>query len=326
MGFWKGKRIVITGGAGFLGSAIVNKLIEERGVDRAQISIPRSRDADLRSMENCLQVTKNADVVIHLAAKVGGIGFNMDNPATLFYDNAMMGIQMMEAARLNGVGKFVAAGTICAYPKFTPVPFKEEDIWNGYPEETNAPYGLAKKMMLVQSQAYRRQYGFNSIFLLPVNLYGPGDNFDPCSSHVIPAIIKKVDDALMADADHIVLWGTGKATREFLFVRDCAEGMLLAAERYDSSEPVNLGAGMEISIKDLGEMICRLSGFAGRIDWDASKPDGQPRRCLDTDRAKREFGFTASTRFEEGLKETIDWYRKHRVGSKSCGTQTVGRA
>jgi len=314
MGFWDGKRVVLTGGAGFLGSAIVEKLIKERGVGRDQLLIPRSRDTDLRVMDNCLRVTKDADIVVHLAAKVGGIGFNMSNPATLFYDNAMMGIQMMEAARQNGVGKFVAIGTICAYPKFTPVPFKEEDLWNGYPEETNAPYGLAKKMMLVQSQAYRKQYGFNSIFLLPVNLYGPGDNFNPDSSHVIPAIIKKVYDAKKAGEDRIVLWGTGRATREFLFVRDCAEGILLAAERYDGPEPVNLGAGREISIKDLGELICRLSGFQGRIEWDTSKPDGQPRRCLDTRRAKREFGFEARTPFEAGLKETIEWYEK--VGSR----------
>ncbi|HRR67542.1 MAG TPA: NAD-dependent epimerase/dehydratase family protein, partial [Methanomassiliicoccales archaeon] len=258
MGFWDGKRIVLTGGAGFLGSAIVEKLVKERGVDRDQLIIPRSRDTDLRAMDNCLRVTKDADIVVHLAAKVGGIGFNMSNPATLFYDNAMMGIQMMEAARQNGVGKFVAIGTICAYPKFTPVPFKEEDLWNGYPEETNAPYGLAKKMMLVQAQAYRKQYGFDSIFLLPVNLYGPGDNFDPASSHVIPAIIRKVHEAKRDGEDRIVLWGTGRATREFLFVRDCAEGILLAAERYDGAEPVNLGAGREISIKDLGELICRL--------------------------------------------------------------------
>jgi GDP-L-fucose synthase len=314
MGFWDGKRVVLTGGAGFLGSAIVEKLVKERGVGRDQLLIPRSRDTDLRAMDNCLRVTRDADIVVHLAAKVGGIGFNMSNPATLFYDNAMMGIQMMEAARQNGVGKFVAIGTICAYPKFTPVPFKEEDLWNGYPEETNAPYGLAKKMMLVQSQAYRKQYGFNSIFLLPVNLYGPGDNFNPDSSHVIPAIIKKVYDAKKAGEDRIVLWGTGRATREFLFVRDCAEGILLAAERYDGPEPVNLGAGREISIKDLGELICRLSGFQGRIEWDTSKPDGQPRRCLDTRRAKREFGFEARTPFEAGLKETIEWYEK--VGSR----------
>jgi len=310
MGFWDGKRIVLTGGAGFLGSAIVEKLVKERGVDRDQLIIPRSRDTDLRAMANCLKATKDADVVVHLAAKVGGIGFNMSNPATLFYDNAMMGIQMMEAARQNGVGKFVAIGTICAYPKFTPVPFKEEDLWNGYPEETNAPYGLAKKMMLVQAQAYRKQYGFDSIFLLPVNLYGPGDNFDPASSHVIPAIIRKVHEAKRDGEDRIVLWGTGRATREFLFVRDCAEGILLAAERYDGAEPVNLGAGREISIKDLGELICRLSGFEGRIEWDTSKPDGQPRRCLDTRRAKREFGFEARTPFEAGLRETIEWYER----------------
>lgn len=314
MGFWDGKRVVLTGGAGFLGSAIVEKLVKERGVGRDQLLIPRFRDTDLRAMDNCLRVTRDADIVVHLAAKVGGIGFNMSNPATLFYDNAMMGIQMMEAARQNGVGKFVAIGTICAYPKFTPVPFKEEDLWNGYPEETNAPYGLAKKMMLVQSQAYRKQYGFNSIFLLPVNLYGPGDNFNPDSSHVIPAIIKKVYDAKKAGEDRIVLWGTGRATREFLFVRDCAEGILLAAERYDGPEPVNLGAGREISIRDLGELICRLSGFQGRIEWNTSKPDGQPRRCLDTRRAKREFGFEARTPFEAGLKETIEWYE--RVGSR----------
>jgi GDP-L-fucose synthase len=316
MGFWDGKEVVVTGGAGFLGSAIVEKMVRERGVGRESISIPRSRDADLRLMDNCLKVTEGADIVIHLAAKVGGIGFNLSNPATLFYDNALMGIQMIEAARLNGVGKFVAVGTICAYPKFTPVPFKEEDLWNGYPEETNAPYGLAKKMMLVQSQAYRKQYGFNSIFLLPVNLYGPGDNFDPGSSHVIPAIIKKVRDAKDAGEDRIVLWGTGKATREFLFVRDCAEGILLATERFESSEPVNLGAGKEISIKDLGEMVCRLSGFKGAIEWDTSKPDGQPRRCLDTQRARKEFGFVARTEFEDGLRETIAWYDRKRDGEE----------
>jgi GDP-L-fucose synthase len=310
MSFWDDKSILITGGAGFLGSAIVDKLVKERGVNRDQIIIPRSRDHDLRLMDNCLNVCRDADVVVHLAARVGGIGFNMENPATLFYDNAMMGIQMIEAARLSGVAKFVAIGTICAYPKFTPVPFKEDDIWNGYPEETNAPYGLAKKMMLVQSQAYRKQYGFNSIFLLPVNLYGPGDNFHPDSSHVIPAIIKKVHDAKKNGDDHIVLWGTGKATREFLFVRDCADGIVMAAENYDGDDPVNLGAGREISIKDLGELICRLSRFKGKIEWDTSKPDGQPRRCLDTQRAKEKFGFVAGTDFEKGLKETIEWYER----------------
>jgi len=311
MSFWDGKNILITGGAGFLGSAIVEKLVKERGVRRDRIIIPRSREFDLRQMDNCLSVCRDADVVIHLAARVGGIGFNMENPATLFYDNAMMGIQMIEAARLTGVDKFVAIGTICAYPKFTPVPFKEDDIWNGYPEETNAPYGLAKKMMLVQSQAYRKQYGFNSIFLLPVNLYGPGDNFHPDSSHVIPAIIKKVHDAKKAGEDKIVLWGTGNATREFLFVRDCADGIVLAAENYDGDEPVNLGAGREISIKDLGELICRLSKFKGKIEWDTTKPDGQPRRCLDTQRAKKKFGFVARTEFEDGLRETIEWYERN---------------
>jgi GDP-L-fucose synthase len=313
MGFWDDKNILITGGAGFLGSAIVEKLVKERGVGKEQIIIPRSREHDLRVMENCLDVCQEADVIIHLAARVGGIGFNMENPATLFYDNAMMGIQMIEAARLSGVSKFVAIGTICAYPKFTPVPFKEDEIWNGYPEETNAPYGLAKKMMLVQSQAYRKQYGFNSIFLLPVNLYGPGDNFHPDSSHVIPAIIKKVHDAKNNGEDHIVLWGTGQATREFLFVRDCADGIVLAAEKYDGDDPVNLGAGREISIKELGELICELSDFEGDIVWDTTKPDGQPRRCLDTQRAKERFGFEAKTDFREGLKETIRWYEKASI-------------
>lgn len=311
MSFWDGKKIVITGGAGFLGGALIDKL-NHRGVRSENILVPRSRTCDLREMQNCLKITEGADLVIHLAAKVGGIGYNMDYPATLFYDNAMMGIQMMEAARRNEVSKFVALGTICAYPKFTPVPFNEEDLWNGYPEETNAPYGLAKKMMLVQSQAYRKQYGYNSIFLLPVNLYGPRDNFDPSSSHVIPAIIKKVDDAMRSGEDRIVLWGTGKATREFLFVRDCAEGILLAAERYDSSEPVNLGAGMEISIKNLADMICQISGFKGRVEWDADKPDGQPRRSLDTRRAEELFGFKASMGLKEGLKETIEWYKQSR--------------
>jgi GDP-L-fucose synthase len=312
MSFWRGKRILMTGGAGFVGHYIAEKLVNVHRVRREDIIIPRSKELDLRVWENCLAATKDADLVIHLAASVGGIGFNMKNPATLFYDNAIMGIQLIEAARRNEVPKFVALGTICAYPKFTPVPFKEEDLWNGYPEETNAPYGLAKKMMLVQSQAYRQQYGYNSIYLLPVNLYGPRDNFHPDSSHVIPAIIKKVVDAQDQEKQSIELWGTGKATREFLFVRDCAEGILLAAERYNSSEPVNLGAGREISIKDLGELICRLCDFDGKIDWDHTKPDGQPRRCLDTKRAEKEFGFKAQTDFESGLKETIDWYREHR--------------
>ncbi len=308
MSFWDNKKILVTGGAGFLGSAVVKRL-KESGANEENIRIPRSKDTDLRQWENCVKVVKNMDIVIHLAAKVGGIGFNQNYPATLFYDNAIMGIQMMEAARQENVEKFVAIGTICAYPKFTPVPFKEEELWNGYPEETNAPYGLAKKMMLVQSQAYRQQYGFNSIFLLPVNLYGPGDNFDPCCSHVIPALIKKCVDAVDSGSDSITVWGTGKATREFLYVEDCAEAIVLATEKYNNSEPVNIGAGTEISIKELVGLIIKLTGFKGKIVWDTTKPDGQPRRMLDTTKAEKEFGFKAKTSFEKGLINTIEWYR-----------------
>ncbi|MBT9150328.1 MAG: GDP-L-fucose synthase [candidate division WS2 bacterium] len=307
MVFWDNKKILVTGGAGFLGSFIVDKL-KERGVKGENIRIPRSRDIDLRKWENCVEVVKDIDIVIHLAAKVGGIGYNQNYPATLFYDNAIMGIQMMETARQEGIEKFVAVGTICAYPKFTRVPFKEEDLWNGYPEETNAPYGLAKKIMLVQSQAYRHQYGLNSIYLLPINLYGPGDNFDPESSHVIPALIKRIFDAKELDMDYITAWGTGKATREFLYVEDAAEGIILATEKYNKPEPVNIGSGFEISIKDLVELIVQLVGFDGEIRWDRSKPDGQPRRCLDVGRAKEEFGFEAKVDFMEGLKNTIEWY------------------
>ena len=305
----KDKKILVTGGAGFLGSFIVEKL-KEKGLSEENIRIPRSKDIDLRRWENCVEVVKDIDIVIHLAAKVGGIGYNQKYPATLFYDNAIMGIQMMEAARQGGVEKFVAMGTICAYPKFTPVPFREEDLWNGYPEETNAPYGLAKKMMLVQSQAYRQQYGFNFIYLLPVNLYGPRDNFDPESSHVIPALIKKMVDAKLEGKKEIVVWGTGKATREFLYVEDAAEGIILAIERYNKQEPVNLGSGFEISIRDLVELIAEIAGFNGEIRWDTSKPDGQPRRCLDVSKAKKEFGFEAEVGFREGLKKTIEWYRR----------------
>ncbi|EMR74122.1 nucleoside-diphosphate-sugar epimerase [Thermoplasmatales archaeon SCGC AB-539-N05] len=308
MGYWKDKKILLTGGAGFLGSFIKNQLIS-KGVKEEDIRIPRSKDHDLRMIRNCKEVVRNIDIVVHLAARVGGIGFNKKYPATLFYDNALMGIQLIEAARQECVEKFVAVGTICAYPKFTPVPFKEEDLWNGYPEETNAPYGLAKKMMLVQSQAYRQQYGFNSVYLLPVNLYGPGDNFNPASSHVIPALIKKIFDAKESDEDHIVVWGTGKATREFLYVEDAAEGIILATEKYNSSDPVNLGSGFEILIKDLVELVAELTGFEGEIIMDTTKPDGQPRRCLDTTKAKKEFGFKASTDFREGLMKTIDWYK-----------------
>ena len=303
----KNKKILVTGGAGFLGSHIVEKLLE-KGVPREDVFVPLLRDFDLRKWENCQKVVAGQDIVIHLAAKVGGIGFNQEHPAELFYDNLMMGTQMMEAARQAGIEKFVAIGTICVYPKFTPVPFKEGDLWNGYPEETNAPYGLAKKMLLVQAQAYRQQYGFNAIYLLPVNLYGPRDNFDPKSSHVIPALIKKVADAKKEGKNFIEVWGTGKATREFLYVEDAAEGIILATEKYDKLEPVNLGSGMEISIKDLVELICRLMNFKGEIKWDTAKPDGQPRRMLDVSKSEKEFGFKAKTDFKKGLKNTIDFF------------------
>ena len=308
MGFWADKRILVTGGAGFLGSFVVEKLIKERGVKPGNIRVPRSEETDLRKWENCVEAVKGMDVVIHLAAKVGGIGFNKKYPATLFYDNAIMGIQLMEAARREGVQKFVALGTVCAYPKYTPVPFGEEDLWSGYPEETNAPYGIAKKILLVQAQAYREQYGFSAIYLLPVNLYGPRDNFDPESSHVIPALIKKMVDAKLEGRNEVVVWGTGKASREFLYVEDAAEGILLAAEKYDKPEPVNLGVGKEITIRELGDLIAELTEYKGKIVWDTSKPDGQPRRCLETSKAREEFGFQAKTDFREGLKGTIDWY------------------
>jgi len=303
----KNKKILVTGGAGFLGSHIVEKLLE-KGVPRENVFAPLSRNFDLRKWENCQKVVAGQDIVIHLAAKVGGIGFNQEHPAELFYDNLMMGTQMMEAARQVGVEKFVAIGTICAYPKFTQVPFKEEDLWNGYPEETNAPYGLAKKMMLVQAQAYRQQYSFNAIYLLPVNLYGPENSFDPKKSHVIPAIIRKVYEAKKENKNYIDIWGTGKATREFLYVEDAADGIILATEKYDKPEPVNLGSGMEISIKDLVELICRLMNFNGEIRWDTSKPDGQPRRMLDVSKSEKEFGFKAKTDFKKGLKNTIDFF------------------
>ena len=263
-------------------------------------------------MDNCYKVCENVDVIIHLAAKVGGIGFNRTYPGTLFYDNAIMGIQLMEAARQMDVGKFVAVGTVCAYPKFTPVPFKEEDLWNGYPEDTNAPYGLAKKMLLVQSQAYRKQYEFNSIFLLPVNLYGIGDNFDEESSHVIPALIRKFTDAIENGNKKVEVWGTGVASREFLHVEDAAEGILLATEKYNESDPINLGAGFEIKISDLVELISKITGYTGKIIWDDSKPDGQPRRCLVVSKAESKFGFKAKIKFEEGLRNTIDWYMMHK--------------
>jgi GDP-L-fucose synthase len=309
MSFWKNKRILVTGGGGFLGSRIVQKL-QADSTPPSDILVPRRRDYDLVKLPDVVRAYEDArpDIVIHLAAKVGGIGANRSNPGKFLYDNLMMGVQLIEAGRQHGVEKFVAIGTICAYPKYTPVPFKEENLWDGYPEETNAPYGLAKKMLLVQSQAYRQQYGFNSIFLLPVNLYGPGDNFDPESSHAIPAIIKKCVDAVHNRQNEVVLWGSGKPTREFLHVDDAAEGIILAAERYNGSDPVNLGSGMEISINDLALMIAKLTGFNGRIIWDTSQPDGQPRRSLDTSRAEKLFGFRARINFETGLRQTIDWY------------------
>ncbi|MFH1791107.1 MAG: GDP-L-fucose synthase [Candidatus Omnitrophota bacterium] len=312
------KRILITGGSGFLGSYVMKNL-KNRGY--RNLTVPLITEYDLTKMDDVRRVYEKAepDVVIHLAAKVGGIGLNKSKPGELFYDNLIMGIQMMEEARMRGAGKFVAIGTICAYPKFAPVPFKERDLWNGYPEETNAPYGLAKKMLLVQSQAYRQQYGFNGIFLLPVNLYGPGDNFAPESSHVIAAVIKKCVDAMdKKDAGKggpvpsITVWGTGKPTREFLYAEDCAEAIVLAMEKYNKPEPVNIGAGFEISVKDLVSLIARLTGFTGDIIWDASMPDGQPVRRLDTSMAEREFGFKAKTDFEQGLKRTIEWYLKNK--------------
>ena len=305
------KKILVTGAHGFVGQHLVKNLLEKRRVCKENLFLPTSQDLDLRTWENCQKAVRGQDVVIHLAAKVGGIGLNREKPGELFYDNIMMGVQMMEAARIEGIEKFVALGTICAYPKFTPIPFREENLWEGYPEETNAPYGLAKKMLLVQSQAYRTQYGFNSIFLLPVNMYGPGDNFDPGSSHVIAALIRKVYEAQRDGKDFIEVWGTGKATRGFLYAPDGAEGIILATERYDKSEPVNLGSDIEISIKDLVELICKIMNFKGELRWDSSRPDGQPRRKLDVSRAKKEFGFVAQTSFEEGLKNTINWFLKN---------------
>jgi len=305
----KEKKVILTGGAGFLGRYVEKKL-KERGCK--SIFIPRIEEYDLRNLNVIKKMYKdaNADIVIHLAAVVGGIGANRENPGSFFYDNLIMGVQLMEEARLNNIEKFVALGTICAYPKFTPVPFKEENLWDGYPEETNAPYGLAKKMLLVQGQACRQQYGFNAIYLLQVNLYGPGDNFDPKSSHVIPALIRKIYEAKKSGADHIVVWGTGKPTREFLYVEDAARGIVLATEKYNKPEPVNLGSGFEISIKDLVSLIAELMNFKGKIIWDKTKPDGQPRRKLDVSKAYREFGFKAEVSFEVGLKKTIEFYEK----------------
>ena len=334
--YWKGKRVIVTGGAGFLGSFIVEKLVARGAAD---ILVPRIEYYNLVKHDDISRLLYDAMlsldrrpahltlagfqplafspqpsdlVILHLAARVGGIGANREHPADFFYDNLTMGVELMHQAWLRGAGKFVALGTVCAYPKFTPVPFREDDLWNGYPEETNAPYGLAKKMLLVQAQAYRQQYGFNAVFLLPVNLYGPGDNFDSASSHVIPALIRKCFDAQERGENEIVVWGDGSPTREFLYVEDAAEGILLATEKYNGADPVNLGSDNEISIKDLVEMISRIIGFKGKLIWDTSKPNGQPRRRLDISRAEKYFGFRACTSFEAGLRQTIDWYKENR--------------
>ena len=310
-GFFEGRRVVVTGGAGFLGSYVTEGL---RKHGCKNILVPKIEDYDLININDIVRMYDDMkpDIVLHLAAVVGGIGVNREHPGEFFYKNLMMGVQLIEEGRKRNIEKFVAIGTVCAYPKFSPVPFKEEYLWNGYPEETNAPYGLAKKMLLVQSQAYRAEYGFNSIFLLPVNLYGPGDNFDPASSHVIPALIKKCVDAVEAGLNCIECWGTGSVSREFIYVADAAEGILLAAEHFNGPEPVNIGAGFEITIKELVEKIAELTGFTGEIRWDSSKPNGQPRRCLDTSRARKLFGFEAKTPFDEGLKTTIGWYIRTR--------------
>jgi GDP-L-fucose synthase len=316
MGFWDDRRVLVTGGAGFLGRRVVERL---GLVGAGNVFVPRTAAFDLRTVDGIRGALAAArpDIVIHLAAVVGGIGANRENPGRFFYENAVMGIHLMEESRLAGVAKFVTIGTVCSYPKFTPLPFHEDDLWAGYPEETNAPYGLAKKMLLVQGQAYREQYGFNVIHLIPVNLYGPGDNFDPRSSHVIPALVKKCVDARDANEEFIEVWGTGAASREFLYVDDAATAIVLATERYEDAEPVNLGVGQEITIRELVKLIVRLTRFKGETRWDASKPDGQPRRALDTRRAREKFGFIAETPFDEGLRKTINWYES--VGSASVG-------
>ena len=318
MGALDGKRVMVTGGGGFLGRAVVERV---RATGAADVSVPRSRMYDLRRRAEIDRALADLepDVIIHLAAVVGGIGANRENPGRFFYENAVMGIELIEAARQAGIAKFVSIGTVCSYPKFTPVPFHEEDLWNGYPEETNAPYGLAKKMLLVQGQAYRAQYGMNVIHLIPVNLYGPGDNFDPSSSHVIPALIKKCIDARDAGEPAIEVWGTGSASREFLYVEDAADGIVLAADRYDGEEPVNLGVGREITIRELVEIIARVTRFEGAIRWDSTKPDGQPRRALDASRARDAFGFVARTSFDDGLRATVDWYEGNRARDPDGG-------
>jgi GDP-L-fucose synthase len=328
MSFLRGQRLLVTGGAGFLGRALCERL---EACNPATIFVPRRTDYDLRDPKAIRRMLKEArpNVVFHLAAVVGGIGANRKNPGRYFYENLIMGTQLMEEARLHGIAKFIGLGTICSYPKFTPVPFKEEDLWTGYPEETNAPYGLAKKMLLVQAQAYRQQYGFNAITLLPVNLYGPGDNFEPETSHVIPALIRKAIEARSEGREFISVWGTGAASREFLFVRDAAQAIVLAAQHYNKPEPVNIGSGQECTIKELTQLICELCVFKGTLRWDPSMPDGQPRRCLDTIRARQEFGFVAGTTLREGLAETIAWFERERTGTAAgerpvsisvCGT------
>jgi len=317
-GYPRDGRVLVTGGTGFLGSFVIEEL---KRTGFSNIAAPRSSEFDLRQPQAIKALIRQArpQMIIHLAAVVGGIGANRENAGRFFYENLIMGVELMEQARLGGVEKFVALGTVCAYPKFTPVPFREDDLWIGYPEETNAPYGLAKKMLLVQAQAYRQQYGFNAIYLLPVNLYGPRDTFDPARSHVIPALIKKCVDAIESGAERIEVWGTGSASREFLYVEECAHAIVLAARHYNGEEPVNPGAGREITIRDLAGLIARLTGFKGRIVWDPSKPDGQPRRCLDVSRAEREFGFKAATDFEEGLRRTIQWYVETRRANAKFG-------
>lgn len=320
--YWRGRRVVVTGGAGFLGRVVAQKL-RERGCEC--VGVPRSCTYDLREGAGveAMYEAFAPEMVIHLAARCGGIGANRERPGTFFYDNLMMGLQLMEVARRRGVEKFVAVGTVCAYPKYAAVPFRESEIWNGYPEETNAPYGLAKKMLLVQAQAYRAEYGFNAIYLLPANLYGPGDNFDRRSSHVIPALIRKCDEAIREGAGEVRCWGTGRASREFLFVEDAAEAILLAAEHYDGGDPVNVGTGEEVSIRALAEMVARLMGFSGSLVWDGAQPDGQPRRCLDTARARRCFGFEATTPLEDGLRRTIAWYWSSRGGRAEAASSGI---
>ncbi len=310
----KKAKILLTGGTGFVGKHVYKKLLE-KGVSKDNILIPRSKTHDLRKKSITDNLTKNADIVIHLAGNVGGIGYNRKYPGTLFYDNLMMGVNLIDSARRNKVKKFVCIGTICAYPKFTPIPFKEENLWNGYPEETNAPYGIAKKTLLVMLQAYRQQYGFKGIYLLPVNMYGPGDNFDPEKSHVIAALIKKIYDAKKNNENKIIVWGDGSPTREFFYVEDAAEAIILAAEKYDKPDPINIGAGFEISIRELVNKLVKLMSFKGKIVWDKTKPNGQPRRMLDTSKAKKELGFQAKTSFEEGLRKTIQWYYSIRENS-----------